>query len=298
MKREQELNKSKEIEDSNFSKDKHSSINKLDFLKKLDGKYPYDVKLLDNSVFMKRLKKLLGNQELPGIQELPGLQALPDPCALNLGTSNAGPSNHHQDDDQPEQNQRGHRGIVGDDCVVHDADDECMNHDAEADGTIFTDDLESLHGVFPGFDGGKISTDRECRKFPDVERLLEGKVLHDLVKKYCYQLMWNKVVHKLTVAQVESQLQTTAELARRECLEHDKPCPWYPCTYPQLMAVVFGDDDGCKLGNEVIYDVCAECYTVYRGLEEVQKPATTCRKCESPREGCLKYHYRQVFPLC
>ena len=243
------------------------------------------------------LKKLLGNQELPGIQELPGLQALPDPCALNLGTSNAGPSNHHQDDGQPEQNQHDHHGIVGDDCVVHDADDECMNHDAEADGTIFTDDLQALHGVFPGFDGGKLSTDRECRKFPDVERLLEGKVLHDLVKKYCYQLMWNKVVHKMTVAQVESQLQTTAELARRECLEHDKPCPWYPCTYPQLMAVVFGPDDGCKLGNEVIYDVCATCYTVYRGLEEVHTPASTCRKCASPREGCLKYHYRQVVSL-
>lgn len=62
LRREQELNKSKENEEYNFSKDKHSSINKLDFLKKLDGKYPYDVKLLDNSVFMKRLKKLLGNE--------------------------------------------------------------------------------------------------------------------------------------------------------------------------------------------------------------------------------------------
>ena len=233
------------------------------------------------------------------IEALPGIQALRNPCSLNLGTSDAGPSNHHHYDDQhqPEQNQHDHHGIVGDDCVVHDADDECMNHDAEADGTIFTDDLQALHGVFPGFDGGKLSTDRECRKFPDVERLLEGKVLHDLVKKYCYQLMWNKVVHKMTVAQVESQLQTTAELARRECLEHDKPCPWYPCTYPQLMAVVFGPDDGCKLGNEVIYDVCATCYTVYRGLEEVHTPASTCRKCASPREGCLKYHYRQVVSL-
>ena len=56
LKREQELNKTKEIEESNISKDKYSSINKLDFLKKLDGKYPYEVKLLDNSVFMKRLK--------------------------------------------------------------------------------------------------------------------------------------------------------------------------------------------------------------------------------------------------
>jgi hypothetical protein len=62
LKREQELNKSKEIEESNISKDKYSSINKLDFLKKLDGKYPYEVKLLDNSVFMKRLKNLLGNE--------------------------------------------------------------------------------------------------------------------------------------------------------------------------------------------------------------------------------------------
>jgi len=173
-----------------------------------------------------------------------------------------------------------------------------MSLDAAVDDTIYTEDLEALHGVFPGYDGGRICTDRESRKYPDLERLLDGQHLEDRVKKYCYQLMWDKVVHKMSVVQVESQLKATAEAVRMECLEHDEPCPWYPCTYPQLMAVVFGDEDGCKLGNEVIYDVCAECYTVYRGLEEVQKPATTCRKCESPREGCLKYHYRQVFPLC
>jgi len=34
----------------------------LDFMKKLNGKYPYEVKLLNNSVLKKRLKKMLGSQ--------------------------------------------------------------------------------------------------------------------------------------------------------------------------------------------------------------------------------------------
>ena len=241
------------------------------------------------------------------LEALPGTHHEADthsanPSALELVTSNAGPSNHehgnhHHEPQQPQQNQHGH-GILGDDCVVDDVHDEGMSDDAAVHGTIYTADLEALRGVFPGHDGGDICTDKNSRKYPDLERLLEGHHLEDRVKKYCYQLMWDKVVDKMTVAQVQKQLQSTAAAVRMECLKHDKPCPWYPCTYPQLMAVVFGADDGCKLGNEVIYDVCAECYTVYRGLEEVQKPATTCRKCESPREGCLKYHYRQVFPLC
>jgi hypothetical protein len=39
----------------------NSTSNSLDFLKKLNGKYPYEAKLFDNSTFTKRLKKLLGN---------------------------------------------------------------------------------------------------------------------------------------------------------------------------------------------------------------------------------------------
>lgn len=220
-----------------------------------------------------------------------------NPSGLNVGTCNAGPSNHQHDHQQPEQNEHGD-GILGDPSVVDHVADEGMSDDAGVHGPIFSEDLEALHGVFPGYDGGKLCTDRETRKYPDLERLLDGVHLEDRVKKYCYQLIWDKVVHKMTVAQVESQLQATAHLVRLQCSEHDKPCPWYPCTFHQLMAVVFGADDGCKLGNEVIYDVCAKCYTVYRGLEEVHNPASTCRKCESPREGCLKYHYRQVIRLC
>lgn len=38
----------------------NSTSNNLDFLKKLKGKYPYEVKLFDNSALNQRLKKLLG----------------------------------------------------------------------------------------------------------------------------------------------------------------------------------------------------------------------------------------------
>ena len=34
----------------------------LDFLTKLNGKYPYEVKLLDNPILKKRLKRMLGSQ--------------------------------------------------------------------------------------------------------------------------------------------------------------------------------------------------------------------------------------------
>ncbi|MCX6250243.1 MAG: hypothetical protein NTX61_05770 [Bacteroidetes bacterium] len=39
-----------------------SSIDNLDFLKKLSGKYPFEVKLFDNPTLTKRLKKLLGKR--------------------------------------------------------------------------------------------------------------------------------------------------------------------------------------------------------------------------------------------
>lgn len=39
----------------------NSNSNNLDFLKKLNGKYPYQVKLFGNSAFTQRLKKLIGN---------------------------------------------------------------------------------------------------------------------------------------------------------------------------------------------------------------------------------------------
>ena len=39
----------------------NSNSSSLDFLKELDGKYPYQVKLFDNSAFTQRLKKLIGN---------------------------------------------------------------------------------------------------------------------------------------------------------------------------------------------------------------------------------------------
>jgi len=38
-----------------------TTINKLNFLRDLEGKYPYEIKLFDNSIFYQRLEKLLGN---------------------------------------------------------------------------------------------------------------------------------------------------------------------------------------------------------------------------------------------
>lgn len=40
----------------------NSTSNNLDFLKNLDGKYPYEVKLLDNPALKKRLEDLLGSR--------------------------------------------------------------------------------------------------------------------------------------------------------------------------------------------------------------------------------------------
>lgn len=37
-------------------------INDFDYLKNLDGKYPFDVKLLENVLLQKKIKKLIGNR--------------------------------------------------------------------------------------------------------------------------------------------------------------------------------------------------------------------------------------------
>jgi len=65
LKKEQELNQksSKTATDNSIVKQQHdnSNSNNLDFLKKLDGKYPYAVGLFNKSAFTQRLKKLIGN---------------------------------------------------------------------------------------------------------------------------------------------------------------------------------------------------------------------------------------------
>lgn len=64
LKKEQELNQK-----SANTTDDNSTLNSLDFLKKLDGKYPYEVKLFHNSILVKRLKKLLGNSRYTFLKE-------------------------------------------------------------------------------------------------------------------------------------------------------------------------------------------------------------------------------------
>jgi len=72
LKKEQELNQktSKTTTDnSTIKQPDNSTLNNLDFLKKLNGKYPYDVKLFNNSALMQRLKKLLGNSRFNFLKE-------------------------------------------------------------------------------------------------------------------------------------------------------------------------------------------------------------------------------------
>ena len=47
----------------------NSISNNLDFLKELEGKYPYEVKLFDKSAFTQRLKKLIGNSRYRFLEE-------------------------------------------------------------------------------------------------------------------------------------------------------------------------------------------------------------------------------------
>jgi clan AA aspartic protease (TIGR02281 family) len=49
---------------NNYPSNIHNNLrsNKLDFLKNLNGKYPYEVKLFEESEFTQRLKNLLGNR--------------------------------------------------------------------------------------------------------------------------------------------------------------------------------------------------------------------------------------------
>jgi hypothetical protein len=58
LKKDQELNQ-KTVK----STTDNLTSNNLDFLKKLNGKYPYEVNLFDNSTFTQRLKNLLGNSK-------------------------------------------------------------------------------------------------------------------------------------------------------------------------------------------------------------------------------------------
>lgn len=73
LKKEQELNQksAKTATDNSTVRQQsdNSTSNNLDFLKKLNGKYPYEVKLLDNTAFTQRLKKLLGNSRYNFLKE-------------------------------------------------------------------------------------------------------------------------------------------------------------------------------------------------------------------------------------
>ena len=71
--KEQELNQksAKTTNDNSTIKQQpdNSTSNNLEFLKKLNGKYPFKVKLFDNSEFNQRLKKLLGNSRYKFLSE-------------------------------------------------------------------------------------------------------------------------------------------------------------------------------------------------------------------------------------
>jgi hypothetical protein len=72
LKMEQELNqKTAKAASGNLTVKQPDNLtsNNLDFLKKLNGKYPYEVKLLDNSALTQRLKKLLGNSRYYFLKE-------------------------------------------------------------------------------------------------------------------------------------------------------------------------------------------------------------------------------------
>jgi len=73
LKKEQELNQksAKTITENSTVKQQpdNPTSNNLDFLKKLNGKYPYEVKLFDNSALMQRLKKLLGDSRYNFLKE-------------------------------------------------------------------------------------------------------------------------------------------------------------------------------------------------------------------------------------
>lgn len=73
FRKEQELNQ----KTANSTKDSSTvnqqlsnpTSNNLDFLKKLNGKYPYEAKLFDNAAFTLRLKKLLGKSRYAFLTE-------------------------------------------------------------------------------------------------------------------------------------------------------------------------------------------------------------------------------------
>ena len=73
LKKEQELNqKTAKTTTEDFTikqQPDNSTSNNLEFLKKLNGKFPSRAKLFDNSSFTKRLKKLLGNSRYNFLSE-------------------------------------------------------------------------------------------------------------------------------------------------------------------------------------------------------------------------------------
>jgi len=62
LKKEQELYQKKDQQTNNQQQSDNITKENLDFLIKLNGKYPHEVKLLDNPILKKRLKKMLGSQ--------------------------------------------------------------------------------------------------------------------------------------------------------------------------------------------------------------------------------------------
>lgn len=62
LKKEQELNQKAAVQTTKQHAPNNAVADNLDFLKGLHGKYPHDVKMLDNPILQKRLEKMLGSQ--------------------------------------------------------------------------------------------------------------------------------------------------------------------------------------------------------------------------------------------
>ena len=72
LKKEQELNQKSSASTTEYyaiNQPNNSSSNNLDFLKELNGKYPYEVNLFENEAFNQRLKNLLGNKSYNFLKE-------------------------------------------------------------------------------------------------------------------------------------------------------------------------------------------------------------------------------------
>lgn len=152
------------------------------------------------------------------------------------------------------------------------------------------EEMRQAKGKLPGYDGC-VEVRNRLKSHGSSQTRNDFARANDDAIRFFLTMLASKVKHNHSIAAVDLQLRNF------KATELFKGSDWgrTPDNFTELL--IFADVHGWVFIPEYVYDVCKNCYYVYRGLEEVQAKATSCRRCNHPRLHCKKYYYRCVVQI-